>query len=263
MIYLDNAATTMKKPQSVIDAVTAAMGHVGNAGRGAHEASLDAGRILWDTRIRLADLFHCKTPSQIAFTANATEALNIAIKGLLQPGDHVITTAIEHNSVLRPLYEMEERGVELTIIAADDRGRISIDDFEKNITDRTKAIICTHASNVTGNIMPIEEIGQIAQKHHLLFILDASQTAGSLSIDVKQMNIDVLCFTGHKGLLGPQGTGGIYVREGLQVRPLKTGGSGIQSYDKSLRGRNTEYSWSCRTWRCDFPYSGDRHSFDS
>lgn len=232
MIYLDNAATTMKKPQSVIDAVAAAMGHVGNAGRGAHEASLDAGRILWDTRIRLADLFHCKTPSQIAFTANATEALNIAIKGLLQPGDHVITTAIEHNSVLRPLYEMEERGVELTIIAADDRGRISIDDFEKNITDRTKAIICTHASNVTGNIMPIEEIGQIAKKHHLLFILDASQTAGSLSIDVKQMNIDVLCFTGHKSLLGPQGTGGIYVREGMQIRPLKTGGSGIQSYDK-------------------------------
>lgn len=232
MIYMDNAATTMKKPKVVIDAVVEAMSHIGNAGRGVHEAALDAGRILWDTRSRLADLFHCESPSRIAFTANATEALNIAIKGLLQPGEHAITTALEHNSVLRPLYEMEEKGVAISLIESDDKGNIKLDKLEKAITDKTKAIICTHASNVTGNILPIREIGEIAKKHHLLFIVDASQTAGIVPINVEETGIDILCFTGHKGLLGPQGTGGIYVREGIQIRPLKSGGSGIQSFRK-------------------------------
>lgn len=151
---------------------------------------------------------------------NSTESLNIAIKGLLNPGDHVITTVLEHNSVLRPLYEMQACGVELTILPCNTLGMVDYDDFEEVIQVNTKAIICTHASNLTGNLLNLKEIGSITKKHSLLFIVDASQTAGVFDIDVQDMNIDVLCFTGHKGLLGPQGTGGIYVREGLDNRPL-------------------------------------------
>lgn len=233
MIYFDNAATTLKKPQAVISAVTEALSSMGNAGRGGYMASMDANRIVFDTRRLLADFFHGESPMRIAFTANATESLNIAIKGLFQAGDHVITTALEHNSVLRPLYEIEKTGVELTIIDSDVRGCINLQDFERSIRQNTKAIICTHASNLTGNLMPLKEIGQIAKAHHLLFLVDASQTAGIVPIDVQEMMIDVLCFTGHKGLLGPQGTGGIYVREGIEIRPLKTGGSGVQSFRKT------------------------------
>lgn len=233
MIYLDNAATTIKKPQVVIDAVVEAMTKSGNAGRGVHDASLQAGRIAWQTREKLASLFHCDNPMQIAFTANATESLNLAIKGLLQPGEHVITTASEHNSVLRPLYEMQEKGVELTILPADSAGQIDFSKIEEKIKANTKAIICTHASNVTGNVFPIEKIGEIAHKNQLSFIVDASQSAGVIPIDVDKCYIDILCFTGHKSLMGPQGTGGIFVREGLHLRPLKTGGSGVQSFSKT------------------------------
>ena len=258
MIYFDNAATTMQKPPEVVQAVTEAMCSMGNAGRGAHDAALGASRVIFDTRKKLAELFHAEHPSQIVFTMNATESLNIAIKGVLQTGDHVITTALEHNSVLRPLYEMEERGVELTILPADAKGRICDarsrtdaeqeekwlqsakepqtllkDTLEKALRANTKAIICTHGSNVTGNLVDIAAIGAFARAHGLLFIVDASQTAGIMPIDVQRMNIDILCFTGHKGLLGPQGTGGMYVREGIAVRPLLTGGSGVQSYSRA------------------------------
>ncbi len=235
MIYFDNAATTMQKPPEVVQAVTEAMCSMGNAGRGAHDAALGASRVIFDTRKKLAELFHAEHPSQIVFTMNATESLNIAIKGALQAGDHVITTALEHNSVLRPLYEMEERGVELTILPADTKGRICLlnDTFERALRANTKAIICTHGSNVTGNLVDIAAIGAFARAHGLFFIVDASQTAGIMPIDVQSMNIDILCFTGHKGLLGPQGTGGMYVREGIAVRPLLTGGSGVQSYSRS------------------------------
>lgn len=232
MIYFDNAATTMKKPQEVISAVTEALCSVGNAGRGVHEASLDASRLVFDTRAKVAELFHAKNPRQIVFTMNSTESLNIAIKGILNPGDHVITTAMEHNSVLRPLYEMEEKGICLTILPCDKLGNISYDELEKNIRKETRAVICTHASNVTGNVIDIERVGSIVKKHGILLIVDASQTAGILPLDVEDMNIDVLCFTGHKGLLGPQGTGGMYVKEGLSIRPLITGGSGVQSYSR-------------------------------
>ena len=230
MIYLDNAATTMKKPDCVIRAVTEAMCSLGNSGRGVHSGALSASRILYDTRMALAQLFGAESPERIAFTANSTQALNIAIKGVLNPGDHVITTALEHNSVLRPLYELEDRGVELTVLPADRMGNICYGDFEKAIRPNTKAIVTTHGSNLTGNLLDIARIGVIAKKHGLTYIVDASQTAGVFEIDVRKMHIDILCFTGHKGLLGPQGTGGIYVREGLEIRPLLSGGSGVQTY---------------------------------
>ncbi len=233
MIYLDNAATTIQKPQAVIDAVVSAMCSMGNAGRGVNDASLGAARVIYETREKLNRLFHGENPKQIAFTSNSTESLNIAIKGTLAPGDHVITTALEHNSVLRPLYELEETGVELTIIDSDRQGRIHYADFQREIRENTKAIVCTHGSNLTGNLVDLRQVVHIAAERELLFIVDASQTAGVFPIDVQEMKIDVLCFTGHKGLLGPQGTGGLYVRPGLAVRPLKSGGSGVQTYSKS------------------------------
>ena len=232
MIYLDNAATTMHKPQEVIDAVVAALSLMGNAGRGVNDASLSASRIIYDTREKLCHLFHGTNARQIAFTNNSTESLNIAIKGILNPGDHVITTMLEHNSVLRPLYEMEARGVKLTIVKSNEQGTLNIQDIEDAITEETKLIICTNGSNLTGNYIDLKPIGEMAHKHGVLFAVDASQTAGVFPIDVQDMQIDILCFTGHKGLLGPQGTGGIYVREGLSVRPLKSGGSGVQTYSK-------------------------------
>lgn len=233
MIYLDNAATTMQKPEEVIEAVVQAMHSMGNAGRGAHSASLEASRTIYDTRELLCRFFGGTDPRRLVFTSNSTESLNIAIKGLFEPGDHVITTMLEHNSVLRPLYEMEKRGVELTIIPADKKGVIDYNDIEKVIRPNTKAVVCTHGSNLTGNLVDIERIGKITRKNGLLLVVDASQTAGVFPIDVEKMQIDVLCFTGHKGLLGPQGTGGMYVREGIQIRPLKSGGSGVQTYSKS------------------------------
>ena len=232
MIYLDNAATTIKKPETVVKAVTEALCTMGNSGRGAYTGALDASRVIFETRKKLADFFGAVNPRQIAFTANATESLNIAIKGILNPGDHVITTELEHNSVLRPLYEMEEKGVELTIIKSDSRGRIVYQEIEDSIRENTKAIVCTHGSNLTGNLVDIARIGQIAGNHGVLFVVDASQTAGAFPIDVQRMQIDILCFTGHKSLLGPQGTGGLYVREGIWVKPLLSGGSGVQSYRK-------------------------------
>lgn len=230
MIYLDNAATTMQKPPEVVQAVTYALCHMGNAGRGGHDAALDASRVIFEARQKLTKLFHGDDPAQLVFTANSTESLNIAIKGTLLPGDHVITTALEHNSVLRPLYEMEAHGTELTILPADAQGCIDYEAFEQEIRTNTKMIICTHGSNLTGNLLDIRRIGRIAKKHGLLFGVDASQTAGVFDIDVKDMGIDILCFTGHKGLLGPQGTGGMYIRKGVAVRPLLSGGSGVQTY---------------------------------
>ena len=230
MIYFDNAATTLRKPDCVVQAVTDAMCSLGNSGRGVHSGALSASRIIYDTRAALARLFGAESPDRIAFTANSTESLNIAIKGVLKPGDHVITTALEHNSVLRPLYELEDRGVELTILGADPLGNIRYGDIEKEIRPNTKAIVTTHGSNLTGNLLDIGRIGETAKKHDLIYIVDASQTAGVFDIDVQKMHIDILCFTGHKGLLGPQGTGGIYVRDGVEVRPLLSGGSGVQTY---------------------------------
>jgi len=233
MIYFDNAATTLRKPDCVKHAVTEALSSFGNSGRSIHQGAMDASRVIFEARAGLARLFGAESPERIAFTSNSTQALNIAIKGILNPDDHVITTALEHNSVLRPLYETEARGVALTVLSADAMGNIRYEDFEKAIRPNTKAIVTTHGSNLTGNLLDVQRIGDIAKTHDLTYIVDASQTAGVFPIDVQQMHIDILCFTGHKGLLGPQGTGGIYVREGVEIRPLLSGGSGVQTYLRS------------------------------
>ena len=233
MIYMDNAATTMHKPKEVIDAVVVAMSSMGNAGRGVNEASLSASRLIYDSREKLCRLFGAEDPRQIVFTANSTESLNIAIKGILNPGDHVIATMLEHNSVLRPLYEMEKKGIRLTIVKSNPEGTLDLADIENAIAPDTKMIVCTNGSNLTGNYIDPEPIGTLAREKGIVFVVDASQTAGVFPIDVQKMKIDVLCFTGHKGMLGPQGTGGMYVRKGLSVRPLLSGGSGVQTYSKT------------------------------
>lgn len=234
MIYLDNAATTLHKPQQVIDAVVHAMQSMGNCARGTHEEALDAARTVYDARVRLASLFGCPRVDHVAFTANSTEALNIAINGLIDPGDHVISTDLEHNSVLRPLYRLEaEHGAELSFVPADKLGNVDYADFERLMKPNTRAVVCTNASNLTGTVLDIERIAKTAHSHGALVIVDASQTAGCWPIDMKKMGIDVLCFTGHKGLMGPQGTGGICVKEGIEIRPFKVGGSGVQSYSRT------------------------------
>ena len=233
MIYLDNAATTLHKPKEVIEAVTKALNTMGNAGRGQGDASLVSARTIYDTRELLANFFGGKDAREIVFTSNSTESLNIAIKGLLVPGDHVITTVLEHNSVLRPLYEMREKGIELSFIGADEKGNIQIEDIENSIKENTKLIVTTHASNLTGNVVDVKKIGDLAKSQGILYLVDASQTAGVYPIDVRKMNIDLLAFTGHKGLLGPQGTGGLLVREGVEVLPLLSGGTGVQTFLKT------------------------------
>lgn len=234
MIYLDNAATTLRKPPQVIDAVVQAMDSFGNSARGTHEGSLAASRVIYDTRCKLASLFGCKRADHVAFTCNSTEALNIAIHGCIRSGDHVISTDLEHNSVLRPLYRLErEKGVSLSFVPADRQGNIDYADFEKLLRSDTRAVICTHASNLTGNVLDLTRIGQFAHAHGLMFLVDASQSAGVLPIDMEKMQIDVLCFTGHKSLMGPQGTGGLCVREGVDIAPWKVGGTGVQTYSES------------------------------
>ena len=233
MIYMDNAATSLQKPLQVEQAVLEALRTAGNPGRGAHEATLHASRLVYGARAAAAELFDAEDASRIAFTANATEALNIAISGLIRPGDHVITTVCEHNSVLRPLYAMQKKGVELTIAASGQNGTVDFDAIEAAIRANTKAIVCTHASNLTGNLTDMQRMGELARRHGLFLIVDASQTAGVIPIDVKQMHIDVLCFTGHKSLFGPQGTGGLYIGEGAEIKPLKSGGTGVHSFLKT------------------------------
>ena len=232
MIYFENAATTLQKPNEVIEAVQKALITLGNAGRGAHAPTLQAARTVYDTRVKLAKLFNIANPAQIAFTCNATEALNIAIQGLFKAGDHVLSSEAEHNSVLRPLYLQESAGVEVSFLPLDACGRIDYDLLESKVQANTKAIVINHASNVTGNVNDLQMLSAIAKRHNLFLVVDASQTAGTLPIDVQAMGIDVLCFTGHKGLLGPQGTGGIYVGENVKLPSFKVGGSGVHSFDK-------------------------------
>ena len=233
MIYLDNAATTMRKPDGVIAAVVKAMESMGNSSRGTHEGALDAARSVYRTRAKLGRMFGCDA-ERVVFTCNSTEALNIAISGTINPGDHVISTDLEHNSVLRPLYRLEaERNVQISFVPVDRMGNVDYADFERLMQPNTKAIVCTHASNLTGNHVDIKRVGEIAHSHGALLIVDASQTAGAFPIDIKEMGVDVLCFTGHKSLMGPQGTGGLCVGEGVEIRPFKVGGSGVQSYSKA------------------------------
>jgi cysteine desulfurase family protein len=232
MIYFDNAATTFPKPEETMRAMQRYMTETGGSpGRSGHRLSINAGRIIFDAREALAGLFNVSDPLRIALTKNATEALNIAICGLLKPGDHVITSSMEHNSVMRPLRAMEARGVSLSVISCAAHGELDPRDITAAIRKNTKAIFLIHASNVTGTIMPVAEVGGIAKTHGLIFCVDAAQTAGALPIDVQAMHIDLLAFTGHKSLFGPQGTGGLYIREGLEkeIAPLMRGGTGSRS----------------------------------
>ena len=233
MIYLDNAATTLHKPPQVAEAVLHAMTTMGNAARGAHSGALEASRTVFGTREKLARLFACQRADHVVFTANSTEALNIAISGLIHKGDHVISTDCEHNSVLRPLYRLEEeRGVALDFVPADRQGLVDYADFECLMRPDTRAVVCTHCSNLTGNILDIGRIAGIAHSRGALLIVDASQTAGTVPIDMQALGVDVLCFTGHKGLMGPQGTGGLCIRPDVEIDPWKVGGSGVHSYDR-------------------------------
>lgn len=233
MIYLDNAATTLRKPPQVIDAVARAMESFGNSARGTHEGALTASRTIYNTRCKLAALFGCPRPDHVVFTANSTEALNIAINGLVRPGDHVLSTDLEHNSVLRPLYRLrDERGVALDFVPADRQGRIDYADLERLLRPETRAIVCTHASNLTGDAVDLARVGALAHAHGVLLVVDASQSAGVLPIDMERMHIDVLCFTGHKSLMGPQGTGGLCLRGDPDILPWKVGGTGVQTFSE-------------------------------
>jgi cysteine desulfurase family protein len=228
--YMDNAATTFPKPESVYRAVDHFNRYLGgNPGRGSNKKTLKAGSVLLECRDALAELFNIRDSSCLAFAFNVTEALNIGLKGLLNSGDHVITTSMEHNSVARPLFVLQGRGIEWTAVRCAEDGSLDPEEIRKAIRTNTRLICILHASNLTGTIMPVAEVGKLARENNILFMVDSAQTAGVLALDVEEQNIDILCFTGHKGLLGPQGTGGIYVRPGVEIRPLKQGGTGSLS----------------------------------
>ena len=232
MIYLDNAATTMHKPQTVIDAVTQAMCSLGNAGRGATSGALDAARTIHGCRAKLARLLGCPRADHVCFTPNSTAALNTVINGVVRPGDRVVTTVLEHNSVLRPLNRLAaEQGVTVEHAGCDTNGVLDYDELERLVTPGTRAVVVTHASNVTGNAVDIARVAALAHAAGALVIVDASQSAGTAHIDMRAMGLDVVCFTGHKGLMGPQGTGGLAVAEDVDVAPWAMGGTGVHSFD--------------------------------
>lgn len=229
-IYMDNAATSFPKPETVYKAIDDFNRYVGgNPGRGSSQQTLKSASVLLEAREALAELFNIADINQIAFMPNITEALNVGLKGTLAKGDHVITTSMEHNSVARPLYALAKQGVEWTAVECARDGSLDPRDIEKAIRPNTKMICILHASNLSGTIMPIEAVGRIAADNGLLFMVDSAQSAGILPIDVEKQNIDLLAFTGHKSLLGPQGTGGLYVKPGLFIKPLKEGGTGSLS----------------------------------
>jgi cysteine desulfurase family protein len=228
--YFDNAATTFPKPDRVYEAVLHHMKNLGaNPGRSGHKMALEAGRSIYNARELISRLFNINNPMQVVFTSNATEALNLGIKGFLREGDHVITSSMEHNSLLRPIKSLEKAGIENTIVQCDPEGILNPLSIKESIQPNTKMIALTHASNVTGTLIPIKEVGQIAKEAGICFLVDAAQTAGVYPINVKEMNIDLLAVPGHKGLLGPQGVGILYIKEGLEVMHFKEGGTGSKS----------------------------------
>ena len=232
MIYLDNAATPMRKPQTVIAAVMQAMCSLGNAGRGATAGALDAARTIHACRAKLARLLGCPRADHVCFTSNSTAALNTVINGVVRRGERVVTTVLEHNSVLRPLNRLTaEQGVTVEHAGCDTNGVLDYDELERLVTPGTRAVVVTHASNVTGNAVDVSRVAAIAHTAGALVIVDASQSAGTAKIDMDAMGLDVVCFTGHKGLMGPQGTGGLAVAEGIDVAPWVMGGTGVHSFD--------------------------------
>lgn len=229
-IYLDNAATTFPKPECVYDAISDCMKNFcANPGRSGHKMAMESARVVEDARDSVAKLFNIKNPMDVVFTFNATDSLNLAIKGFLEKGDHVITTTMEHNSVLRPIMELEKIGVEHSFVEADEEGFVNPEDIESSIKENTKLIVTTHASNVVGTLVDIEKIGEIAKKHGIVYLVDASQTAGVYDIDVEKLNIDMLAMPGHKCLLGPQGTGVLYVNSRIRLKSQREGGTGSKS----------------------------------
>ncbi|QGQ99883.1 aminotransferase class V-fold PLP-dependent enzyme [Paenibacillus psychroresistens] len=229
--YFDNAASSWPKPKQVVEAMTNYLTENGaNPGRGSHQMAVNASRALFETRKSLAKLFGISNPNDICYTMNTTEALNLAIKGALKEGDHVITTSIEHNSVRRPLeYLRKTKNIEITYIQSDITGNVNPVNVRAAIKHNTKLVICSHSSNLLGTIVPLSEIAEICRDKKLVFLVDAAQTAGTLPIDVQKMGISMLAFPGHKGLLGPQGTGGLYIHPELDLEPLLQGGTGSQS----------------------------------
>ncbi|WP_346871316.1 aminotransferase class V-fold PLP-dependent enzyme [Clostridium sp. UBA5119] len=231
MIYLDNAATSFPKPSEVYDQVLNCMkNYCANPGRGSHDMSVKSALKIMEAREEICELFNIPSPLNLIFTSNATEALNISIKGALKRGDHVISTVIEHNSVLRPLHSLFEDGVEVTLVGVDKSGYINFNDIKKEIKKNTKMIIINHTSNVLGSIQDIKSIGRISKDNGIIFMVDASQSAGVIPIDVENDHIDLLAFPGHKGLFGPQGTGGLFIRDGIKLRNFKEGGTGSNSH---------------------------------
>jgi cysteine desulfurase family protein len=229
-IYFDNAATSWPKPPEVLAAIAECLAEAGgNPGRSGHRLSIAAARVVEQTRQLLAELFNTDDPSRIVFTQNATHALNVALYGLLRPGDHVVTTSVEHNSVMRPLRHLETRGVEVTVVACGRDGTLPLDEVRRALRPGTRLLVTTHASNVLGTVMPLAELAAAAHGVRALHLVDASQTAGALPIDLERMGIDLLAFTGHKALLGPTGVGGLFIRSGVYVTPLMRGGTGSDS----------------------------------
>ncbi|MEK7880702.1 MAG: aminotransferase class V-fold PLP-dependent enzyme [Deltaproteobacteria bacterium] len=227
MIYLDNAATSFPKPDSVCKRIDEVLRHIGgNPGRGSHRMAIEAGRVVFSARESVASLFNIADSSRVVFTKNATEAINVVLKGLLKKGDHAITTSFEHNSVVRTLARLEREGVSITKVSGKVPGLVVVSDIEKAITPKTRLVVMVHASNVIGAIQPVRDIGKMLKKKGITFVVDAAQTAGVIPIDVFKDNIDILIATGHKALFGPQGTGFFYLREGLDFEPLLDGGTG-------------------------------------
>ena len=236
-IYLDNGATSFPKPKAAADAVYEYMTSVGaNINRGGYRVAYDLEGTVFETREMLAEMFGCSDCKNVVFTKNITESLNVVLKGFLRPGDHVLCSSMEHNAVMRPLVQLEKKGVGFDRIPGTHTGELELDKVEGMIKDNTTAIVMTHSSNLVGTINPLKEVGDICQKHGLRFIVDSAQTAGVIPIDMKEMHIDALCFTGHKSLLGPQGTGGFILDEGMigLIDPLLSGGTGSISHSEEI-----------------------------
>lgn len=230
MIYLDNAATTYPKPEKVYETIDDCMrNYCANPGRSGHKMAYKSAMVVEETRDKIARLFNIKNPMDVVYTFNATDSLNLAIKGFLKPGDHVVTTSMEHNSVLRPIMQLENIGVSHTFVNADKDGRVNPSDIETAINEKTRLIVTTHASNVVGTLVDIKFIGEIAKKHKIAYLVDASQSAGVYNINIGELNIDMLAMPGHKCLLGPQGTGVLYVNNKIRLKSQREGGTGSNS----------------------------------
>jgi cysteine desulfurase family protein len=240
-VYLDNSATTFPKPPEVIQFMCDFYQTRGvNPGRTGFDLALEAEETLADGRRALTEFFGGDDPNRLVFSYNVTDALNLLISSVLEPGDHAITTCLEHNSVLRPMYMHRERGVEVDFVPFDSRGYVDPDDIARRIRPHTKLVVMNHGSNVIGTIQPVAEVGRICREHGILFAIDAAQTAGLVPIDVVTMNVDVVCFTGHKSLFGPSGTGGMYICEHVDIKPCRAGGTGVMS---ALKDQPDAYPW--------------------